>query len=76
MKGKLSATIDKPLLKYLDTLPGESRSEKLEALILKFKKLDEERLLRKLLSQYQEDDDERTEREAWEQTMEEGIWSE
>jgi hypothetical protein len=76
MKGKLSATIDKPLLKYLDTLPGDSRSEKLEALILKFKKLDEERLLRMALSQYEEDDDERSEREAWEQTMEEGIWSE
>ena len=33
MKTKLSTTIEKPLINFLDSLPGESRSEKLERLL-------------------------------------------
>lgn len=76
MKEKISATIEKHLLKYLDSLPGETRSAKLEALIARFKKFDEEKRLRRQLAQYQEDDEGRIERETWERTMEEELWSE
>ena len=76
MKQKLSATVEKPLIKYLDSLPGKTRSAKLERLIAKFKQIGEEKDLRRELAQYQEDDEERLERETWERTMEEGIWSE
>ena len=31
MKGKLSATVDEPLLEFLDSLPGKTRSRKARA---------------------------------------------
>ena len=76
MKGKLSATVDKPLLEFLDSLPGKTRSEKLARILTKFRQLEEERLLRHQLSKFSEDEDEVWEREAWEQTVSEAMWSE
>ena len=38
MKAKLSTAIEKPLINFLDSLPGESRSEKLERLLKKVKR--------------------------------------
>jgi len=71
MKGKLSATVDKPLLEFLDSLPGKTRSEKLARILTKFRQLEEERLLRQQLSRFSEDED-----EVWEQTVSEAMWSE
>lgn len=76
MKGKLSATVAEPLLVYLDTLPGKTRSEKLECLLVLYKQMDEERALRKQLGQYHEEEEERIEREIWERTMAEVMWNE
>ncbi|HEY2934824.1 MAG TPA: hypothetical protein VGK99_24070 [Acidobacteriota bacterium] len=76
MKGKLSATIAEPLLDFLDSLPGETRSEKLERILEKFKKLEEEKKLRKQLDVYRESEDEQIEREVWERTVAEAMWSE
>ena len=76
MKAKLSTTIEKPLINFLDALPGESGSEKLESLLKKVKRIEEEKKLRSLLSGYKEGDDEKTERESWESTIEEAMWSE
>ena len=76
MKGKLSATIEEPLIKFLDSIPGKTRSEKLERILEKFKRLEEEKRLRQQLGQFRKEDDERLEREAWERTFEEAMWSE
>jgi hypothetical protein len=75
MKGKLSATVEEPLLEFLDSLPGKTRSEKLGRVLQKFRELEEERLLRHQLSELREDDEE-WEREAWEQTANEAMWKE
>jgi hypothetical protein len=76
MKGKLSATVEEPLLEFLDSLPGNTRSEKLELILKKFRELEEERLLRRPLSELSEDQDEEWERDVWEQTVSEAMWSE
>lgn len=76
MKGKLSATVEQPLLDYLDSLPGETRSEKLERVLLRYKKLQEELELRAQLAVFYEDDDEQRDREAWELTVAESQWRE
>jgi hypothetical protein len=76
MKSKLSATVDEPLLEFLDSLPGKTRSEKLERVLSRFRELEEERLLRQELSESTEDEDAEWEREAWEQTVSEAMWKE
>ena len=76
MKAKLSATVEEPLLEFLDSLPGATRSEKLEVVLSRYKKLHEELELRDELSVYYEDEEERSEREAWELTVAESMWSE
>ncbi len=76
MKEKLSTTIDEPLLQFLDSLPGKTRSEKLERVLSKFKQVVEERQLRKQLSEQVEENDEQMEREAWERTVAEAMWTE
>ena len=75
MKAKLSATVDEPLLEFLDSLPGKTRSAKLERLLVKFRQVEEEMSLRKQLGQYHEEEEERIERETWERTMAEAIWN-
>ena len=76
MKGKLSATVEEPLLRFLDSLPGKTRSARLERLLARFKQFEEEKRLRRQLGQYREDEDERIEREMWELTMTEAMWHE
>ena len=76
MKGKLSATVEEPLLEFLDSLPGKTRSEKLERILKRFKRFEEEKELRRQLSGCSEDEEEQLEREAWERTVAEAMWSE
>ena len=76
MKGKLSATVEQPLLAFLDSLPGKTRSEKLERLLSRFKRFAEEKQLREELRGYREDEEEGAEREAWERTFAEAMWNE
>ncbi|MEW6325117.1 MAG: hypothetical protein AB1515_06995 [Nitrospirota bacterium] len=76
MKGKLSATIEEPLIKFLDSIPGKTRSEKLERILETFRRLEEDKRLRRQLGQHREEEDECLEREAWERTFEESMWSE
>jgi hypothetical protein len=77
-KGKLSATIDEPLLEFLDSLPGRTRSEKVERVLGTFKRWTQERQLREELRDYWklEGAGERVEREAWERTVAEAMWNE
>ena len=76
MKGKLSATVEEPLLEFLDSLPGKTRSEKLERVLATFKRLEEDRQLRAALAGASADDEERLESEAWERTAAEAMWTE
>ena len=76
MKSKISVTIDRGLLGFLDSLPGESRSEKIESAVRRLKKASEEKELRVQLGSYRESDAERLEREIWESTIAEAMWTE
>lgn len=76
MKEKVSVTIDAALLRFVDRLPGASRSEKLERVLRHFKRVREDLALRRALAGAREQDDERAEREAWTRTMERDQWNE
>jgi cell fate regulator YaaT (PSP1 superfamily) len=76
VKNKISVTVEQSLLEFLDSLPGESRSGKIERALLKLKKVMEERELRAQLGSCREDDAERVEREIWESTVAEAMWNE
>ena len=76
MKAKLSVTLDASLVRFLDRLPGSSRSAKLERVLRHFKKVRADLALRQALAAAREDDADRTEREAWVRTMEHDQWSE
>jgi hypothetical protein len=76
MKAKISATVDRPLVDFLDSLPGNSRSEKLELALRRIRSLEEEKRLRKQLIAYAEGEGEQAEREAWERTVAEAMWNE
>lgn len=76
MKAKLSATVDKPLIRFLDSLPGKSRSEKLERALSILRQWQEEHQLRRDLAAFQETKEDLQEREDWQQIMEETMWNE
>jgi hypothetical protein len=76
LKGKISATVEEPLLEFLDSLPGRTRSEKLERVLARFKEMLDDRRLREQLAGYREDAIELREREAWERTFDEAMWRE
>ncbi len=76
MKEKLSVTLDASLVKFLDRLPGASRSAKLERVLHDFKAVRADLALRKALAAAREGDGERAEREAWVRTMEQDQWNE
>jgi hypothetical protein len=76
MKSKLSVTVDRPLVRFLDSLPGQSRSQKLERILRRFRDVSEDLALRKALAKQRTSGAEQTEHDAWRQTMEEDQWTE
>ncbi len=76
VKSKISVTVDRSLLDFVDSLPGESRSQKIERALLQLKKAVAQAELRRRLGSYTDDDAERLEREAWESTVAEAMWNE
>ncbi|HVS13734.1 MAG TPA: hypothetical protein VMV46_07410 [Thermoanaerobaculia bacterium] len=74
VKTKLSATIEAPLLEFLDSLPGATRSEKLERVIETYRRLVEEQELRRRLAEHHGRDEEDAEGEAWASTVAEAMW--
>ena len=75
MKGKISATIEEPLLEFLDSLPGRTRSEKLERVLERFKRIVDDQRLREQLARDRDDEDWQ-ETDAWERTFDEAMWRE
>ncbi|MEE8613555.1 MAG: hypothetical protein V3S85_05375 [Nitrospirales bacterium] len=76
MKKKLSVTVEQSLVQFLDSLPGQSRSEKLEKVLRRFKEVSEDLDLRHALSRQCPSANDREEHEAWVRTMEHDQWSE
>ena len=76
MKNKISVTVERSLLEFLDSLPGESRSEKIERALRQLKRVKADVELRSLLAGSREDDTEHIEREVWESTIAEAMWNE
>ncbi len=76
MKAKISVTMDQALIDFLDSLPGESRSEKIEDAVCKVRRMAEEKELRIQLGGYVEEAAERVEREIWESAVAEAMWTE
>ncbi|MDA0738413.1 MAG: hypothetical protein O2999_07490 [Nitrospirae bacterium] len=76
MKEKLSVTVEEPLVRFLDSLPGNSRSEKLEKVLRRFQDVSADVLLRKALARHAEAGGGREEDEAWSRTMEHDQWNE
>ena len=76
MKDKLSITVEQPLVRFLDSLPGRSRSEKLERVLRRFQQVAEDVALRRALARHRDSDAERREQEAWVRTMEHDQWNE
>ncbi len=76
MKEKLSVTVDQPLVRFLDSLPGHSRSNKLEQVLRRFKSASDDLALRHALASHQDSDSDRQEHEAWIRTMEQDQWNE
>jgi hypothetical protein len=76
MKEKLSVTVDRPLVKFLDSLPGHSRSDKLEQVLRRCKAASDDLALRRALAAYHDTDSDREEHEAWTRTMEHDQWNE
>jgi hypothetical protein len=75
MKEKLSVTVERPLVRFLDSLPGQSRSEKLERVLRRYKEVSEDMDLRQALAAHREPESARREHEAWLRTMERDQWS-
>jgi hypothetical protein len=75
-KEKLSLTVERPLVRFLDGLPGESRSAKLEHVLRRYRRAADDAELRRALKAVHEDQVERLEAEAWRRTFEEDRWSE
>lgn len=76
MKEKLSVTVDRPLVRFLDSLPGESRSEKLEKILRRFQEVSEDLSLRRALAKHKEPEDEQHAHAALLDLMEEAMWRE
>ncbi len=76
MKEKLSVTVDQPLVKFLDSLPGHSRSDKLDRVLRQFKAASDDLALRRALAAYRDSDIDSQEHEAWTRTMEHDQWNE
>lgn len=76
MKEKLSVTVDRPLVQFLDSLPGDSRSHKLEQVLRRFKEVSEDLELRRALAAHKDSKEEQRAHEAWLRMAEEAMWRE
>ncbi len=76
MKTKLSVTLDESLVAFVDSEPGESRSEKIESMLRRYRDAQREAALRKELAAFSATADDDAESAAWRQVMEGSQWTE
>ncbi len=76
MKEKLSVTMERPLVRFLDSLPGESRSQKLEQVVRRFKDMSEDLELRRALAAHKDPEEEQRAHAALRELMEGAVWRE
>jgi len=76
MKEKLSVTMDRPLVRFLDSLPGDSRSQKLEQVLRRFKDVTDDLELRRALAAHKDSEEEQRAHTALRDLMEEAAWRE
>jgi len=76
MKTKVSLTIDKELVGFVDNQPGASRSDKIESIVRQYREARRDAQLRKELAAFNASSHEEAESEAWRNVMEEAQWSE
>lgn len=76
MKEKLSVTVERPLVRFLDSLPGHSRSQKLEQVLRRFKEVSEDLELRRALAAHKDPEEEQRAHAALRDLMEEAAWRE
>ena len=76
MKAKLSLTLDESLVAFVDSEPGESRSEKIESMVRRYREAREDLVLRQELAAHDASTTDDAESAAWRQVMEGSQWNE
>jgi hypothetical protein len=76
VKTKLSVTLDEALVSFVDSQPGESRSEKIEAMLRRYREARRDAQLRRQLAAFDPSADDEAESAAWRRVMEESQWTE
>jgi len=76
MKEKLSVTMERPLVRFLDSLPGDSRSQKLEQVLRRFQEVADDVELRRALAAHKDSDEEQRAHAALRDLMEAAAWRE
>ena len=76
MKAKLSLTLDESLVAFVDSEPGESRSEKIEAMLRRYREARQDASLRRELAEFDASSEDDAESAAWRQLMEASQWNE
>ena len=76
MKAKLSLTLDESLVAFVDSEPGESRSEKIEGMLRRYREARQDASLRRELAAFGASSDDDAESAAWRQVVETSQWNE
>ena len=76
MKAKVSLTLDDALVAFVDSQPGATRSEKVEAALRRYRDAWRDMKLREELAAYNSGEADRLESEEWLRLMQEGMWRE
>ena len=76
MKAKLSLTLDEALVEFVDSEPGESRSEKIEGMLRRYREARQDACLRRELAAFNASSGDDAESAAWRQVMETSQWNE
>ena len=76
MKAKLSLTLDESLVAFVDSEPGDSRSEKIEGMLRRYREARQDASLRRELAAFDASPDDDSESAAWRQVMETSQWNE
>ena len=75
MKAKVSLTLDDALVEFVDSQPGATRSQKVEAALRRYRDAWRDRQLREELAAFGAKEDD-AETAAWRGVMQEAMWRE